>query len=567
MKWLPFRMIIAISVLLIGIKNIWVALPFKYIDLDDQILAHTFKLNELVIHDHLSFIVGLIMILLSYNLFKKNKTAWFLQIIGLIASISLQVMHRIHHTPIFLFLEVIVLFYLLLNANAYSRRTSKRSYKTAFVYIFISFFILLTSSVVGIAVLAANHKTNEAFFANFMQTLKIVFFIEPTNLSQYSFMEKVYFDSLTGIFWTLLFIALFVLLKPIVIDRKINSFQKEKAKELVDAYGQNPMSYLALEDDKEYFFSKSVKGFCAYTIVGDVMVICGDIICAPNDATIFLVELKNNASSNQYSLLLENVTDYFLPLYQQFQFGVLKCGEDANFNLDTYSLKGGEVAKVRAAINHANKAGISVLEIKPASAEHHHYVMDMSKISDEWLNSKNSPELIFMLGKNNFHLPLDRRYFAALSANNEVLGYVVFNPYKAKRGYIAEITRRKNDAPQGVLEKILYDAFQIFKSEGVTEATLGLSPLYNITPNKDLDVTANLMNYIYEHMNNFYNFKALHHAKEKYAPTEWAPRYYVFYPQPFNPIYAYSIIRSQLPQKPSVLLLDIIKDRYFKRRF
>ncbi len=565
MKWFPVRIIIALSVFIIGLKNIWIALPFKYIDLDEQILKHTFKLNELVLHDHLAFIIGLVMVLLAYNLYRKNKTAWFLQIIGLITSISLQVMHRIHHTPIFLFLEIITLVYLLLNASAYGRKTSTKSYKKALVYLIISFGVLFISSSISIAVLSTLHKTTETFYSNFVHTIKLVLFIEPTNLTNYTFIEKIYFDSLIGVFWTLLFAALFVILKPLIIDRKIYSHQKELVKELVDAYGQNPMAYLALEDDKDYFFSKTVKGFCAYTIVGDVMVLCGDIFCDLADAAIFLSELKNYVNTNQYSLLLMNVTDYYLPIYQQFQFGLIKCGEDANFDLESYSLKGGEVAKVRAAINHANKAGIKVIEIHPSLKEDNNYVIQMSKISDEWLSSKNSPELIFMLGKNNFHQPLERRYFAALSDTDEVLGYVVFNPYNRKKGYIAEITRRKTNAPQGVLEKIMYDAFQIFKSEGTTEATLGLSPLYNITSEKEFDVTTSLMNYIYEHMNNFYNFKALHHAKEKYAPTQWVSRYYAFYPQPFNPVYAYSIIRAQLPQKPSILLFEIIKDRYFKR--
>lgn len=229
---------------------------------------------------------------------------------------------------------------------------------------------------------------------------------------------------------------------------------KELVKELVNAYGQNPMAYLALEDDKAYFFSKSVKGFCAYTIVGDVMVLCGDIFCDLADATIFLSELKYFVNANQYSLLLMNVTDYYLPIYQKFQFGLLKCGEDANFDLESYSLKGGEVAKVRAAIYHANKAGIKVMEIHPSLKEDNNYVIQMSKISDEWLSSKNSPELIFMLGKNNFHQPLGRRYFAALSNTDEVLGYVVFNPYNRKKVISRKSREEKQTHHKACLKKL-----------------------------------------------------------------------------------------------------------------
>ena len=164
-----------------------------------------------------------------------------------------------------------------------------------------------------------------------------------------------------------------------------------------------------------------------------------------------------------------------------------------------------------------------------------------------------------MLGKNNFEDPMDRRYFYSADAEGKVLAYCVFNPYNEKKGYIAEITRRRQDAPQGALEKIIYEAFMTFKSEGVIEGTMGLSPLYNVNSDNQSEITPKLFNYIYDHMTSFYNFKALHHAKEKYAPTHWQTRYYAYLPKPFSLKYAYAIVRSQVPGKLTALAFDSIK--------
>lgn len=107
------------------------------------------------------------------------------------------------------------------------------------------------------------------------------------------------------------------------------------------------------------------------------------------------------------------------------------------------------------------------------------------------------------------------------------------------------MTRRRNNAPQGVLEKIIYEGFMQLKEEEAVWGNMGLSPLCNITEGDHATITERLFNYLYENMEHNYDFKALHHAKEKYAPTHWIPRYIVFDSKVFTPIYAYGIVRVQ----------------------
>ena len=310
----------------------------------------------------------------------------------------------------------------------------------------------------------------------------------------------------------------------------------EKIRSLVLKFGFNPMSYLALEKDKLYFFSKQVEGVCAYTIVGNVMTVCGDIICDKSSANKFMLELTQFADENALDLLLMNITDDYINIYKEFGFGFLKCGEDANFNLDEYTLKGGAIAKVRAAINHAIKDGIYVKEIDMTKEESRTAIEQMEQISKKWLSAKESPELIFMLGKDNFATPYD-----------------VFNPYL--KGFISEITRRDPNAKAGVIEMIIYEAFMKFKEEGYTECTMGLSPLYNVNSADNPSVNEKVFTFLYDHMTQLYDFKALHHAKEKFAPTSWESRFYAFRPKSFSISFASAIIRSQMPYN----ILELIK--------
>jgi acetylornithine aminotransferase/acetylornithine/N-succinyldiaminopimelate aminotransferase len=73
-------------------------------------------------------------------------------------------------------------------------------------------------------------------------------------------------------------------------------------------------------------------------------------------------------------------------------------------------------------------------------------------------------------------------------------------------------------------------------------------------------LTEKLFSYIYENMNSSYDFKALHHAKKKYAPTDWQPRYLAYYPKPFSLNYGYAILKVQMPDKiVKTVLTNIIR--------
>jgi len=163
---------------------------------------------------------------------------------------------------------------------------------------------------------------------------------------------------------------------------------------------------------------------------------------------------------------------------------------------------------------------------------------------------KKSGELSFMLGTVSLDNPMDRRYFVAYDPNKKVLGFVVFVPFSGGKGYMADVTRRRKDAPIGVMEKIIIQAFDAMKDEGVEWGCLGLAPLYNVvnTESEQKTIINSLLNYVYEHMNHLYGFKSLYHYKKKYAPTDWEPRYLAYYPNSFTPQIAYSLIKSQNPK-------------------
>lgn len=65
------------------------------------------------------------------------------------------------------------------------------------------------------------------------------------------------------------------------------------------------------------------------------------------------------------------------------------------------------------------------------------------------------------------------------------------------------------------------------KEAGYDTFNLGLSALSGVGDAQDDPALERALHYVYEHVNQFYNFKGLHDFKEKYRP-EWSPRYLIF---------------------------------------
>lgn len=532
--------------ILIGIKNILVALPLKA----TQTFAHFYKTfihpNGAVLHHTLSFLLGLLMLLLAYRLYKRVRLAWIAEVGALALTVVLQLLRSHQFAIPIVIVELFVLIVLCISHQDFQRKSDPITVKKALGFIAVSLLLLLMNATVGVYMmkghLANIHDVSDAMISS----VKLLVLLDTGVVQAKVKVAELYILSLIIINWVCILSFVFLLLKPLIYTPIVTKHDRERVRKLALSYGQNPVSYLALETDKKYFFGSKANGVCAYTIVNDVFLISGDMICNPEDAKTFLQELIVYCNQNAYQIMFINVTDHFRELYVKAGFCVVKYGEDACFELENYNLVGGKVAKVRAAINHATKAGITIAEYKPLSEKNELIEKQMQQITEEWLAHKGGYEMHFTMGGTGLSQPMDRRYFYAYDEAGIMLGFVVFLPYIS--GYLADVTRRKNTAPQGVLEKIIYEAFMQFKKEGIRWGNMGLSPLYNVADHDKSNLTEKLFNYIYENMNNSYGFKKLHHAKEKYAPTHWVPRYLAYYPHPFTPKLAYALVRCQIKE-------------------
>lgn len=347
--------------------------------------------------------------------------------------------------------------------------------------------------------------------------------------------------------WGCILAAVLYAARPWIRARKSQSADIQHARTLLNLYSQNPCAYLTLEDDKLLYFGTRVDGVIPYGAVGDTVIVNGDPVCADKDFPVLLAEFVEFCQKSAHKLFLLNVTEHYLEEYKKQGFGYVRCGEEARFELASYGITGKKGAKMRMNINHATKTGVTVHEYKVLEQRDEAVESELNRITREWLQEKKSGLLKFTLGSVGLDNPMDKRYFYAKNADGKIVAFIVFVPFLGKNGYMADVTRHGADAPGGVMETIIYQAFQVFKGEGVEYGSLGVAPLAGLDV-KSANPVERLLQFVYDHLNACYGFRDLYRAKEKYSPTAWLPSYYAYLPAIPSPDMFYAVVKIQNPQ-------------------
>jgi phosphatidylglycerol lysyltransferase len=152
---------------------------------------------------------------------------------------------------------------------------------------------------------------------------------------------------------------------------------------------------------------------------------------------------------------------------------------------------------------------------------------ELRQVSDDWLISMHGSEKRFSLGW------FDEVYLNSgpvmVVRNPE--GYIdafanIIPEYQASEVTI-DLMRHRHQAEKGQMDFLFVSLFEWAKEQGYATFNLGLSALSGIGESPADPAIERALHYIYEHMNQFYNFKGLHEFKDKYDPT-WSPRYLIY---------------------------------------
>ena len=510
---------------------------------------------------------SVILFFLSFQLKKRKHSAWKITVFVLILSL-LRCMAELTESPthrIAFVINGLLLIGFCVFRTDFCCPASKRSRQEAMVLFGVSLVGILINAGLGYHYLKLAVQPNGgsvSFWQSLLEGAGMIFgmSVSPVTSPWAQRAEPVIF----WFSWGCMLASVLYAVRP-WLEAPSDGRDIQHARTLLHLYGKNPCSYLTLEEDKTLYFGKSVDGVIPYGTVDDTVIVNGDPICADENFGTLLAEFREFCQKSAYKLFLLGLTDDYLEEYKKQGFGIVKAGEEARFKLADYEISGKKGAKMRMNINHATKAGITIKEYRIGEQRDPEIEAGLTRVSDEWLSEKKSGLLTFTMGTVGLDNPMDRRYFYAQTEAGKIVAFVVFVPFMAGNGYMADVTRHGNDAPGGVMETIIYQAFQAFKEEGIEYGSLGVAPLTGLDE-KSANPIEKLLRFIYDNLNACYGFRDLYRAKEKYSPTEWVPSYYAYLPKVPTPDMFYAVVKIQNPQGVMDYVRSFLKERFQRKQ-
>jgi phosphatidylglycerol lysyltransferase len=317
-----------------------------------------------------------------------------------------------------------------------------------------------------------------------------------------------------------------MILRPVAKTVLSNAKERHVVASQIRIYGKNSISYFALSEEKVYFFSASRKVVIAYVLEGNVAVVAGDPIGPESGLAGALQEFKEFCYQQDWTMVFWQVRNDLVDLYRSLGLHLLKIGEDAVIDPQTFTLKGGAMANVRSSAKRAEKAGVQVVFAR-GQVQDIEQLVQMVQLSQRWLAQKGGSEMGFSMGQFDPAGDPEQIVGLAIDPCNRVLAFVTFVPIYGRQGWGLDLLRRDEHGAPGTMELLLARSIEYLKRCGADMLSLGLAPLSN-TLNEDGSVLGNSIDVLTHRFGNPSKNQSLFTFKKKFQPT-WESRYLVYH--------------------------------------
>ena len=470
-------------------------------------------------------ISGFFLLVLAANLLRRKRLAWLLTVTMLIVSIFSNLVKGWDYEESLL--SVLLLGQLLWMRSLFTARSDRPSMVQGIRVLAIALIFTLAYGTLGFFWLDRHYSTTFYLGEAVRQTLAIFFTADNLGLQSTSRFGRFFVDSIYIIGGVTLIYALWMLLRPVIVHDEATVEEKARAKELVERYGCSSLARFALLDDKSYYFSPSGQSVVAYVPKERGAIALGDPIGAKEDRSEAISGFKRFCALNDWIPAFYQTLPDDLELYQSLNFKTLKIGEEATVDLHAFTLQGKAGKSLRPVINKFNKLGYSVRFYAPPIADE--LLQELRAISNEWLSHMAGSEKRFSVGWFEDIYIQSCEVAVVHNQQGNPIAFANIIPEYHRNEATIDLMRHLEEAERGTMDFLFISMFERFKQQGYDSFNLGLAALSGVGNTVQSSRMERGMHYLYEHLNQFYNFQGLRAYKDKFHP-HWESRYLV-YPQ------------------------------------
>jgi len=513
--------LVALLTALMGLVNL-VSATFPALNDRLALLEQIFPL-EVRRGSHLTAaLAGFALLLLAEALLRRKQVAWLLTIIILIISAASHLLKGLDYEEASLSTLLIVL--LVLYRHHFHAHSDLPSIRRGLLVLLIAVLFTFFYGTTGFYLLDRHFKVNYDFFSSVRQTYVMFTQFYDPGLQPLTGFGRFFGDSIYLVAAGTLSYSLMMLIRPVLVREPSGPQQRAQATQIVEQFGHTSLARFTLFNDKSFFFSPG-GSLVAYVPKGRIALVLGDPIGPENDLPDTVDAFKQHCDHNDWRPAYYQTLPDNLALYKSKGFDALMIGQEAIVKLSNFTLEGKSGKDFRTAINKMERLGHKAeMQLPPLSDDLLRHLQD---VSNEWLTNMRGNELRFATGWFDVEYIRSSPVMTISGPDGAISAFANLVPEYLRPEFAVDLMRRRAEIENGTMDFLFISLLRWAKDQGAQSFSLGLSPLSGLDKTSDNLATERALNYIYENVNRFYNFKGLHTFKEKFKP-EWQSRYLVY---------------------------------------
>jgi phosphatidylglycerol lysyltransferase len=519
-RYIFMRLFPAILVFTLGVVNI-LSVITPPIRERLRVLSRFVPVESINATNQFVLLTGFILLITSAYLIRGQRNAWFLAMILSVVSLFGHMFKALDYEEALLAASVLLI--LAVSAKEYRLKSNPKLVQLGFVSVLLVFVAVWLFGFVGFYFLDKRH-----FGFSFTTWQSLKFSAENFILIGHDdLLPKTKFaNEFIILMHTLGFLAwgflAFVVVKPVLNRKRSLNTPGERARKLLEQYGNSSVDYFKIGTDKLLFFSDQADGFVSYRITNGFAIVLEEPVCAEKNKIIVLREFDAHCRKMGLKTAFYRVDENSISYFQFLKKRKLLIGQEAILEIEKFSLEGREKKSLRNTLNSLQKKGFVTSIVKaPLSQE---LISEMKQVSDDWLQGYHKKELVFSQGMFSSKIAA---HDVIIIKNNEqkLKAFLDIIPDFAPQEVTYDLIRKTMDAPGGCMDALIIELIEYAKQQDAKCLNLGLVPM---TGTEEPDNTAEqLMNYAYRKLKRFRHYSGLRNFKEKYA-SAWHNKYLVY---------------------------------------
>ncbi len=483
-------------------------------------------------------LAGFALLLLAQGLWRRKRASWGLSIGVLLLSVFTHLLKGLDWEEATLALGLAM--WLWAARRQFFARSDAPSIKRGLATLALAFVFTLLYGAIGFYFLDSYFRVHYNVQAALAQTVAMFSSFSDPGLEPIKGYGQWFGTSIYLVAASTIGYALFSILRPVVTRPHVAPEVRERAKTIVETQGDTAFAFCALMNDKTYWFSPG-GSLVAYAVVGRAAIAMGDPIGPRADRAEAIRGFVEFARRNDWRPAFYEVYDDALEFHRAAGLQTLRIAHDAVVDLEDWTLLGGVNKSLRSVVNTIKNKGYKAVVFEaPLSNE---TLELLREVSDEWLAARGGGEKTFSLGGFEDDYVRANPAMVVFDDQQQVMAFAnIVSCYQAPEVSV-DLMRRRAQARSGAMELLFTSLFEWAKAKGYERFNIGPSPFAMVGEHAEDPTTEKAIHFIYEHIDQFYNFKGLHAFKEKFKPR-WRALYLTYDGTTNLPLVAASIVRA-----------------------